>query len=300
MRDSIKDLSRYIATPRTAKHRYFVLLQGKSRPESEVIVIALEDAYFSGVLSSKIHLIWALAKGSILGPTPRYNNSLCFETFPFPTPTDTQTLRIRELGERLDAHRKRQQAQYPDLTMTDMYNVLEKERAHEPLNEKERRIHEQGLVGILRQLHEELDAAVAEAYGWPADLSEGDILERLVRLNAERAAEEAAGHIRWLRPEYQSPGAAPTGIQGKLLENDDEEPEAVPPAARPWPDTLAAQAAALRDLLASLDTPAELAVLAAAFEGKITPKRRTDIQRLLETLGALGQAVEVDGRWSRV
>ena len=300
LRDQLKDLTRYIATVETSKHRFFVFLEKEVLPDNMLVNIAFDDAYFLGVLSSKHHVSWALAQGGILGPTPRYNKTRCFETFPFPTPTDTQTLRIRELGERLDAHRKRQQAQYPDLTMTDMYNVLEKERAHEPLNEKERRIHEQGLVGILRQVHEELDAAVAEAYGWPADLSEGDILERLVRLNAERAAEEAAGHIRWLRPEYQSPGAAPTGIQGKLLENDDEAPEAVPPAVRPWPDTLAAQAAALRDLLASLDTPAELAVLAAAFEGKITPKRRTDIQRLLETLGALGQAVEVDGRWSRV
>ena len=37
--------------------------------------------------------------------------------------------RIRELGERLDAHRKRQQALHPDLTLTGMYNVLEKLRS---------------------------------------------------------------------------------------------------------------------------------------------------------------------------
>ncbi|MCK6693709.1 MAG: hypothetical protein L6Q97_16635 [Thermoanaerobaculia bacterium] len=118
---------------------------------------------------------------------------------------------------------------------------------------------------------------------------------------AERAAEEAAEHIRWLRPEYQSPGAAQPGVQGKLLELEEEETaEAAPAGKRPWPDTLAAQAAALRDLLASLDAPAGVHALAAAFEGKVTPKRRADIQRLLETLAALGQTGEVgEGLWGK-
>ncbi|MBK8706147.1 MAG: hypothetical protein IPN33_23015 [Saprospiraceae bacterium] len=79
-----------------------------------------------------------------------------------------------------------------------------------------------------------------------------------MRLNAERTAEESAGHIRWLRPEYQSPGAAKAGIQGKLLEVEEENTGAAPAPAgkRPWPDSLAAQAAALRDLLAGLEAPA--------------------------------------------
>ena len=300
-RPALKNLTRYISTVETSKHRFFVFLEKEVLPDNMLVNIAFDDAYFLGVLSSKLHVSWALAQGGILGPTPRYNKTRCFETFPFPIPTDPQTHRIRELGERLDAHRKRQQAQYADLTMTDMYNVLEKERAGESLNEKERRIHEQGLVGILRQLHDELDAAVAEAYGWPVNLSEGEILERLVRLNAERAAEEAAGHIRWLRPEYQSPGAAQTGIQGKLLDPEEEPSEVVEPGKRSWPDTLAGQAAALRDLLSALDAPADISVLAAAFEGKITARRRNDIQRLLETLAALGQALEVgNGVWGKV
>ncbi|MEX0728709.1 MAG: hypothetical protein WD065_20720, partial [Planctomycetaceae bacterium] len=89
----------------------------------------------------------------------------------------------------VDVHRKRQQAAHPSLTMTGMYNVLEKLRAGEPLSAKEQTIHEQGLVSVLKQVHDELDAAVFEAYGWPASLSDEEILERLVALNAERAAE---------------------------------------------------------------------------------------------------------------
>jgi hypothetical protein len=45
--------------------------------------------------------------------------------------------------------------------------------------------------------------AVAAAYGWPADLAPADIVARLVALNPTRAAEEAAGTVRWLRPDYQ-------------------------------------------------------------------------------------------------
>jgi len=303
-RPALKSLPRYIATVETAKHRVFVFLDKEILPDNMLVNIALDDAYFFGVLSSKIHVTWALAAGGRLGygNDPRYNKTRCFETFPFPAATDAQTLRIRELGERLDAHRKRQQAQYPELTLTDMYNVLEKERAGENLSDKERRTHEQGLVGILRQLHDELDAAVAEAYGWPAGLPEAEILERLVRLNAERAAEEAGGRIRWLRPEYQAPGAAAPGIQGKLLadEPDEDATAAAPAAKRLWPDNLPAQAAALRDLLATLPAPAAAAALAEVFEGKRTPKRVEQVQRLLETLAALGQAEEVQpGLWGR-
>ena len=74
-----------------------------------------------------------------------------------------------------------------------MYNVLEKLRRDEPLTDKERITHEHGLVSVLKQLHDELDRAVADAYGWPATLTDEEILERLVELNALRAAEEHTG-----------------------------------------------------------------------------------------------------------
>ena len=126
--------------------------------------------------------------------------------------------------EQLDAHRKRQQAAHLGLTMTGMDNVLEKLRSGEPLNAKEQTIHEQGLVSVLKQLHDELDAAVFDAYGWPVTLTEEEILERLVALNAERAAEERRGLIRWLRPEFQNPATdKPTQKTIALPEPDEDE-----------------------------------------------------------------------------
>jgi hypothetical protein len=73
-----------------------------------------------------------------------------------------------------------------------MYNVLEKLRSGEALTDKERAIHEKGLVSVLKQIHEDLDREVFAAYGWPSDLSDEEILERLVALNHERAEEERA------------------------------------------------------------------------------------------------------------
>src|SRR2546423_15594558 len=125
-----------------------------------------------------------------------------------------------------------------------MYNVLEKLRRDEHLNERERATHEQGLVSVLKQIHDELDAAVFDAYGWPATLSDEEILERLVRLNAERAAEERAGLVRWLRPEFQKPTEGVAAAFG-------EEFAAVAATAakqekQPWPKAIPEQARAVR------------------------------------------------------
>ena len=75
-----------------------------------LINIALEDAFFQGILSSLIHVTWSLAAGGRLGVgnDPRYNKTRCFDPFPFPTCTDEHRERIRRLAEKLDAHRKRQ------------------------------------------------------------------------------------------------------------------------------------------------------------------------------------------------
>lgn len=83
-----------------------------------------------------------------------------------PDTTEAQQARIHDLAEQLDAHRKRQQALHPGLTLTGIYNVLEKLRREEALTDKEKTIHEQGLVSVLRQLHDELDTAVFAANGW--------------------------------------------------------------------------------------------------------------------------------------
>lgn len=160
-----------------------------------------------GVLSSKCHGVWAVRAGGWLGVgnDSRYNNSRCFDPFPFPTPNRDTAVEIRAIAEELDAHRKARQIEHPGLTLTEMYNVLEKLRVGAALDDDDRRIKDQGLVLMLKEYHDRLDAAVARAYGWPVDLTDEQILERLVALNADRVDEEKNGKVRWLRPDYQIP-----------------------------------------------------------------------------------------------
>lgn len=291
LRPALEGLSKYIATVETSKHRFFTYLNETTLPDNMLIAIALNDAAFFSVLSSRIHVKWALAQGGELGPTPRYNKSRCFDPFPFPDLTDDLRTRLRALGEELDAHRKSQQATHPKLTLTQMYNVLEKLRAGETIEGKDREIYDQGLIGILKDLHDQIDAAVAGAYGWPVDLSDEDILFRLVALNNERAEEEARGHIRWLRPYYQNPTGAQAS-KGKQTEFD------VGPAAKvekaPWPKTLPDQIAAVREALSEMGeaSPDQIA-------RRFLRARTTSVQPLLDSLAALGQAEKVDdGRYA--
>ncbi|MEG4229863.1 class I SAM-dependent DNA methyltransferase [Microcoleus sp. N9_B2] len=286
IRPAINSLASYIATPRTTKHRFFTFLDRDIFPESEVIMIALDDAYFLGVLSSKIHVIWALAAGGDLGGnTPRYNNSVCFDPFPFPTPTDTQKQTIRELGERLDSHRKRVQATHPEVTITGMYNLLEKLRKGEPLNDKDKAFNQKALVSTLKQIHDELDRAVFAAYGWESTLTDDQILENLVTLNAQRAEEERNGHIRWLRPDYQSPGE--TYVQPTLEGITTETETAIIPAEQqPFPKTLKEQLSAIRDLFRTQSGEWTAAQVTAHF--KAANRKQKVILDCLESLEDLG------------
>jgi hypothetical protein len=288
MRPMFKGLDRYVATCRTAKHRVFGFLDSDVLPDAKLIAIGLDDAAHLGVLSSKIHVTWAIAAGGWLGVgnDANYNHAQCFYPFPFPNMAEDQKNLLRTLGEKLDAHRKRQQAAHPKLTLTHMYNVLEKLRAGETIEGKDRESYEQGLIGILWDLHDQIDAAVADAYGWPVNLSDEDILLRLVALNKERAKEEASGEVRWLRPDYQNPTGA-QAAKGKTADMDLGVVAKVEKA--PWPKTLPGQIAAVREALSEMGeaTPDQIA-------RRFMRARTTSVQPLLDSLAALGQAEKLE------
>lgn len=308
MRRSLQGLPRYIVTGQVAKHRVFQWLDASILPDDKLIAVASADALHLGVLSSAVHGAWALTAGGRLGVgnDPVYSKSTCFEAFPFPelNPDGTLAERIRLLAEQIDAHRKAQLAVYPDATLTVTYNVLEKLRRGEALNAKEKVIHEHGLVGVLKSLHDELDAAVLQAYGWadldlPADTDM--LLERLVELNATRAAEEAAGTIRWLRPELQNAGVAvQAAIGADEPEGESDEmlaPSKVakPVAQRPWATGISEQIKSVAEVLAAAGRGLDLEEVAAHFSGR--GRWRDRLPMLLDTLVALGRVREVEGRW---
>jgi len=286
LRPALHGLSRYIATVETSKHRYSVFLDGTILPDNRLVCFSLDDPFYLGVISSRTHVVWVLANGGTLEDRPIYTKSRCFDPFPFPPATEAQTVLIREAAQILDTHRKAQQALHPHLTLTGMYNVLQQLRAGttpEALDADDRRIFDDGLVLILKELHDELDAAVFAAYGWPLDLSEEDILGRLVALNAERAAEERAGTVRWLRPDYQIPRFA-TAAQGEQIAAELVE---VQDKTRPaFPADEMGQTAAVMAALAAAAAPIDATALAASFrQGRRAQPKITAVLASLARLG---------------
>lgn len=217
MRRAIEPLTRFLLTPRVAKHRFFVWAMDPTLPDSRLVVVARDDDVAFGVLSSRFHEAWSLATCSWhgVGNDPTYNAESCFETFPFPkglTPdlsandyaNDPRAQAIASAAARLNDLREnwlnpadlvvRQPevvAGYPD-------RILPKDE--EAAKELKRRT----LTNLyntppqwLANAHATLDEAVAGAYGWGDDwraglLTDDEILARLFRLNQERSANAGA------------------------------------------------------------------------------------------------------------
>jgi hypothetical protein len=300
LRRALSGLRRYMATTETAKHRIFQFIESAYLCVHKNVVVASDDAFVLGNLCGRPHILWSIAAGGRLGvgDDPVYAKSRCFDPFPFPAATEPQQARIRELAEALDAHRKRQQAAHPDLTLTNMYNVLEKLRSGEALTAKEKKVHEQGLCSILLKLHDDLDAAVFDAYGWPTTLTGEEILERLVALNAERVEEEKRGLVRWLRPDFQR-GAAATEDAAPAAEEETQDDEAAPapsPASSaPWPSSVLERVRAVRAVLATAAAPLTLEALAATF----AQAPAADVGDILAVLVDNGQVRQLDdGRFA--
>lgn len=308
-RPALQRISKAVVTSLTAKHRVFLLVDPRTICDSTTVMFALSGAEGLGILSSRIHTYWALSAGGRLGMgnDSRYNKTRCFESFPFPILNNEQAIKIGGLAERIDAHRKQQQAEHPSLTLTGTYNVLEKLRAGEELTTKDKAVHQQGLVSLLRELHDELDRVVFEAYGWP-DLAdklvgrpgattpltdklndqseaEEELLIRLVELNKQRAEEEIQGKIQWLRPDYQAPEA--TQVDAELVAEQTKIPKAAAPASKgkeTFPKAAPEQLKALREALA--ERPHTVESLAELFKRK----PRKSVEEGLLSLAAVGCA----------
>lgn len=200
MRKAISGLARFIVTPEVSKHRVFAWLDARVVPDKNLVVIARDDDLTFGILHSRFHIEWSLRLGTSLEDRPRYTATSCFETFPFPEGLDLATpfaqrranpraAAIELAAQRLVAARdawlnppewtQRLPEVVPGLpdrliavpahaaalkqrTLTNLYNTR---------------------PTWLSELHAALDAAVAQAYGWPADINDQDAMARLLALN---------------------------------------------------------------------------------------------------------------------
>ena len=182
MRRALKGLQRYIATPEVAKHRVFVWMSTDVVPDHTCHVIARPDDYAFGIVQSRLHEVWSLSQGAWMGVgnDPRYSSARTFETFPFPWPPGTEpnnsplveaiAVAARGLVGRRDAWLNPPDATEAELkkrTLTSLYNAR---------------------PAWLADAHRKLDEAVFAAYGLPTTLTDAELLERLLRVNHERAA----------------------------------------------------------------------------------------------------------------
>ncbi|MCB4822960.1 class I SAM-dependent DNA methyltransferase [Roseicella aerolata] len=211
LRAAVAPLSRFIATPRVAKHRLFVWCPATTLPDSRVYAVARDDDCTFGILHSRFHEAWALALASRhgVGNDPTYNNQTCFETFPFPEgltldqPASSQShhphaAAIAQAARALVEARDRW-LNPPEWVEEVAETIPGLPPRRMPRNVKAAvALKARTLTNLynargtpdgawLDLLHADLDAAVAAAYGWPADLTQGDAIARLLTLNLARA-----------------------------------------------------------------------------------------------------------------
>ncbi len=173
MRKAIAPLSYYFTVPRVSKWAIFIPAPLNWLPGDKSVVVASEDFYIFGILTSSIHRTWMEAQKSTLKADIAYTNTTCFETFPFPqTPSKKIVQQIRAKAIELHEYRS-EQMEKKQWGITQLYNKF----FHEPASK-------------LYQLHQQLDKLVIEAYNFK---NQDDILEKLLELNLELAAKEQQG-----------------------------------------------------------------------------------------------------------
>lgn len=221
LREAVAPFQRFLVTPMVSSTRVFAFLPTSVLPNQKLVALAKDDDTFFGILSSSWHHVWTLATCSWIGAGNdiTYSSTTVFETFPFPagltpnTPaafyrSDPRAVAIATAAQRLDGLREawlnppdmvRREAEivpdYPDRLVPVDDAAIEILRTRTLTNLYNQR------PTWLSNAHKVLDAAVAAAYGWPADLSDDEVLARLFALNQQRADAETRQQVKLPRPE---------------------------------------------------------------------------------------------------
>jgi hypothetical protein len=194
---TIKPLDRVLVAGQTSKYRTFTFLPNGMVYDQKLIVFAVESMAELCIMHSRFHEEWALFFGSSLEDRPVYTPSDCFETFPFPSLSKTQ--KSLEAAANSYFNFRKQLMISSDQGLTNTYN-----RFHNP-DESAPEIYK------LRELHQALDQAALEAYGW-TDLKLSYAFE------ADYEVEEGKS-IPW---RYRWPDELRDEVLGRLLDLNKE------------------------------------------------------------------------------
>jgi hypothetical protein len=218
LRSAINGLHRYLATGRVSTHRLFIWVDSIVLPDSRLFAFATDSDFTLGLLQSSIHERWALRQGAKHGGgyDPTYNNVRCFETFPFPEPIAAKLDAIAAAAKELDTLRSnwlnppewtREEvltfpgsadgpwARYVTKPDAKGIGIVRYPRVMPADDAAAKKLAKRTLTNLYNEpptwldlAHTQLDEAVFAAYGWPADLTDDNLLARLLRLNLDRAA----------------------------------------------------------------------------------------------------------------
>ncbi len=210
--DAIRGLDRVLAIPRVSQTGTFAFLPAGMVYSEQLVVFSFWTYRILCLLQAQVHDVWARFFSSSMKDDLRYTPSDCFETFPFPKDWDTN-VPVEQAGRTYYDFRAALMVRHHQ-GLTDTYN-----RFHDP-EERDPDILQ------LQKLHDAMDRAVLDAYGWgdirpkctflldyedDEDADEGakpskkkkpwryrwpddvrdEVLARLLALNQERAREEA-------------------------------------------------------------------------------------------------------------
>jgi type II restriction/modification system DNA methylase subunit YeeA len=233
MRVALSGLPRYLAVLGTAKHRIFTWMHSSVLPDHALIAFARCDDTTFGILQSRMHVLWSLRLGTALDDRPRYTPTTSFDTYPFPdglTPACTSTKKVMEttVGALVpaglaptavekaapiaDAAKRLYELReawlnpsewterIPDIIplgmSTSPYPPRISARAGHEAEVAKRTLTKlyNDMPPWLRSAHEQLDGAVAQAYGWsdytPA-MTDSEVRTRLLKLNLSRVGTPA-------------------------------------------------------------------------------------------------------------
>ncbi len=171
----------FLIVPRVSfEKRYYVpvgFLDSSNISSDAVQIVPYATLFHFGVLTSSVHMVWMRAVCGRLEMRYRYSKELVYNTFPFVTPkqetpsgvsnpcgnfphcTQAQAEKIEKTAKQiLDTREK-----YPDCSLADLYD-------------------ETFMPAALRKAHKENDRAVLQAYGFPQDATESEVVAKLFEM----------------------------------------------------------------------------------------------------------------------
>ena len=330
-RQFLFSVARYIATAETSKHRFFQFLDAKISAGQYACLHRFGRGKFAGSSLFAVARIVDAGVGRDTGrPAPRYNKSRILNPFPFPLVkgfTQGQLTVLNTLGDGLDAFRKgaARRACVPDHDRALQRagagaGAGERLRRAASLGEGDGTSTRLGLVSVLKDIHDDIDRAVFEAYGW-ADLiprwsaSRGRRCPRRTRRRSRKRRRKSCCHAS--SPEPGAGGGrtarhrplAAAGLSNPETRPQGETPEdveqveaqlVVPETAdgKPaWPKDELDRIRVVRDMLGRAPAPLAPEALSAAFRGRNSAPRKKRVEQVLQTLVAAGVAQQgIDGQ----